>query len=456
MRRTAAICAMTLATLAPCWPAAAAGTPATQVASAGAPDTARPVSASPDPAKPARGPQGPSEGIVAVVNGDVVSGADVEARARLFALSTGLPFTPEVLARLRPQVTKQLIDERLRLQEEQRRKVIVTDKQISEAIMGIETRNGMPSGTLRRKLGDQGVALRTLIDQVRVQLGWTQVLRDELGDKTQISDTDIAEQQAIQKARAGQPEYHVGEIFLPVDDPAKAAETQRFAEQVAQQLRGGAPFAVVAAQFSQSQTALQGGDLGWVNPTQLDPQIASLIPQMPEGAISNPVQVPGGYTIVAMNGKREVGRDVATMMSLRQVFLAFNGPLNPAAPTEQQRKTLEQATALSKSIHGCDAMEAAAKANNSSRPVDPGDVRMEGLSGPMRTLLASLTPGEASKPLVSSDGIALVMICTSAQKNLAEGTKEDISNRLLNDRVELVSRQLVRDLRRRAVLDQRS
>ncbi len=400
--------------------------------------------------------RGPSEGIVAVVNGDIVSGADVEARARLFALSTGLPVTPEVLARLRPQVTKQLIDERLRLQEEQRRKVVVTDKQISDAITGIETRNGMAPGTLRVKLGEQGVALRTLIDQVRVQLGWTQVLRDELGDKTQISDADIAEQQAIQKARAGQPEYHVAEIFLPVDDPAKASETQKFAEQVAQQLRGGAPFSVVAAQFSQSQTALQGGDIGWVNPNQLDPQIAGLLPQMPDGAISNPVQVPGGYTIVAMGGKREVGRDLATMLSLRQVFLPFAAPLNPSAPTEQQRKQLDLATALGKSVHGCDAMEAAAKANNSSRPPDPGDVRLEGLSGPMRSLLATLTPGEASKPLVSSDGIALVMICNSAQKNMAESSKEDISNRLLNDRVELVSRQLVRDLRRRAVIDQRT
>ena len=147
---------------------------------------------------------------------------------------------------------------------------------------------------------------------------------------------------------------------------------------------------------------------------------------------------------------------IATMLSLRQVFLPFTAPLNPSAPTEQQRKQLELATALGKSVHGCDAMEAAAKANNSSRPADPGDVRLEGLSGPMRGLLATLTPGEASKPLVSSDGIALVMICNSAQKNLAESGKEEISNRLLNDRVELVSRQLVRDLRRRAVIDQRS
>ena len=55
-------------------------------------------------------------------------------RGRLFALSTGLPVTPEVLERLRPQVARQLVDERLRLQEVQRRKISVSDREIAEAI----------------------------------------------------------------------------------------------------------------------------------------------------------------------------------------------------------------------------------------------------------------------------------------------------------------------------------
>ncbi len=74
----------------------------------------------------------------------------------------------------------------------------------------------------------------------------------------------------------------------------------------------------------------------------------------------------------------------------------------------------------------------------------------------MKALLSSMQPGQASKPLVSTDGIGVLMICARDQKNMAEPDKQAISDRLLNDRVELVSRQLVRDLRRRAVIDQRS
>ena len=407
-------------------------------------------------AKPAAAVVLPSERIVAIVNGEVISQADVENRGRLFAMSTGLPVNPEVLTRLRLQVTQQLIDERLRLQEEQRRKIVVTDKEIATSIDDIEKRNGMEAGNLRRKLGEQGVALRTLIDQVRVQIGWSRVLRDELGDKLDISDADVADQMAQIKAQTGQPEFRVSEVFLPIEDPSKAGDTQRFADTIIQQLRAGAPFGVVAAQFSQSQTALQGGDLGWLRPNQLDPQVASLVAEMPEGAISNPVRVPGGVSIVSLRGKREVGHDMATVISLRQVFLPFVGALNVAAPSEQQKKQLETAHSLSAGVHSCDAMEAANKSAGAVRPADPGEVRLETLSPQMRTLLGGMQPGQASRPLVSPDGIAVLMICAREQKDLAETSKQEISNRLLNDRVELVSRQLVRDLRRRAVIDQRA
>ncbi|MBV8914647.1 MAG: peptidylprolyl isomerase [Acetobacteraceae bacterium] len=419
------------------------------------PALAQPRQARP-PALPPPASQ-PGEKIVAVVNGDVITTGDVEARGRLFALSTGLPVTPEVLDRLRPQVTKQLIDERLRLQEVQRRKIVVSDREIADAIGEIEARNGMPKGGLAASLQGRGVALRTLIDQVRVQLGWTRVLRQELGGKADVSDAEIAEQQRLFKAQTGQPEYHVAEIFIPVDDPAKAADAQRFADTVIAQLRAGAPFPVVAAQFSQSQTALQGGDLGWVRANQLDPEVANVVREMPPGAISNPVRVPGGIEIVNLAAKREIGHDQSTVVSLRQVFIPFVGELNPNAPTEQQRKAVEQAAAIAKNAKSCSDIEAANERVGKVRPSDPGEIRLEGVgSPPLRQLLSTLPPNQASRPVVANEGVAVLMVCSRETKVASEPSKQETTNRILAERIELVSRQLQRDLRRRAVMDDRS
>src|SRR5689334_16747258 len=121
------------------------------------------------PPGPAPAPA-PASRIVAIVNGDAITDRDIDARTRLFVLSTGMPGNPEVLSRLRPQMRRQLIDEKLRLQEILRRKIVVPDKDIAEAIAGIERRNNVQPGTLRHRLEAEGVTMSTLVDEIRVQL----------------------------------------------------------------------------------------------------------------------------------------------------------------------------------------------------------------------------------------------------------------------------------------------
>ncbi len=403
----------------------------------------------------AQPPAQPEDAIVAVVDGEPVTRSDVTARARLFALSTGLPMAPDVLERLRPQITRQLIDERLRAEEIQRRKIVVPDQDVANAIVEIEKRNNLPPGALRAKLEDEGVATRTLFDQIRTQIGWTRVLREQLGRSVQPSDADVAEAQRQGKAQSTQPQYRLSEIFIPVEDPARAPEAQRFADTVIGQLRQGAPFPVVAAQFSQSQTALEGGDLGWKRLDQFDPPVSAVVRDMPAGAVSNPIRVPGGIIIVTLRAKRESGRDSATVDSLRQAFFPFSSPLDPHAPTPQQQQMLQAATQLSRSAHECSQIEAANK-GGSAHPSDPGPVMQDAVNPQMHALLVGLQPGQATHPLVAPDGIIVMMLCSREVKVAGDASRQQVAEDLVQSRVELASRQLQRDLRRKALIDQRS
>ncbi len=395
------------------------------------------------------------DAIVAVVNGGIITRRDLDNRSRLFALSTGLPVSEEVQGRLRPQITRQLIDEKLRMQEIQSRHIVITPEQIAAAIGDIERRNGMKQNMLRDHLQQDGVSLNTLIDQIRVQLGWTHVLREELGMRARIANADIVQREAALKREAGQPEYEISEIFIAVDDPRHGQQAFTFAQTVIKQLRAGAPFSIVAAQFSQAQTALEGGGLGWVQADELDPEVLAIVQQMPEGAISNPIAVRGGYDIVTLLGKREIGRQMATILNLRQAFIAFTSALNPQAPTQQQQQALARAQAISTRATSCTDMETANAAAGSVRPANPGTVQLEQLNPQMRTVIAALRPGQATKPLVSSDGIAVIMVCSRDTKNLADQSPDEIADQLLNERVEQVSRQVDRDLHRRASIDMR-
>ncbi len=435
-----------------------AGVLALLVAGHGAAAAAKPPVKAATPSPAAEQPLTGGSRIAAVVNGDVISEADIANRARLFAISTGLPLSQDVIDRLKPQILRQLIDERLRVQEAQRRKIVIGDAQIAAAIRDIESRNNLPPGALRQKLAADGVSGRTLIDQIRAQLAWSQMLHEAVAEKVTISDAEVAEQQKLATQRIGQTEYRLGEIFIPVDDPANSADAQHFAETVINELHAGAPFAMVAAQFSQTQTALEGGEMGWVQNNQLDPQVARLVALMPVGAISNPVRVPGGFSVVALQAKREIGNDMATLVRLRQAFFPFTTPLSdPQNPTDQQRQALNKARAAASGVRSCDDMERVAKANNqANRPVDPGEVRVEAVNPPaFRQLLETQPIGKPTEPLISRDGIAVLAVCSREQKNVGEITATDIQHRLLAERVEILSRQMMRDLHRKATIDLR-
>jgi peptidyl-prolyl cis-trans isomerase SurA len=396
--------------------------------------------------------------IVAVVNGEVVSRADIVGRARLFALNAGIAVAPETLDRLTPQVTRLLVDERLRLQEVQRRRIPVTDTDVADAVKELEQRNNLPAGALSQQLRQVGVQPRVLYDQIRTQIGWARLLRQQLGPTAVPSDAEVQETIRAAAARTGQPEYLLSEIFIPLDDPRNEAEVNRFTDEVIRQLRAGIPFPVAATQFSQSQTALQGGDLGWTRKEELDPAVAAVAERMPPGAVSNAIKVPGGFQIVAMRQKRESGRDLATLISVRQAYFPFAGTLDPNNPTQQQRDQVEKAQRLAASARSCDAVEAAAKgAGGGDRAADPGQIRLETVNPPpLRAMLAGLTPGKPSQPILTPEGVLVMMVCSREQRNLAELTPDQAKQQLLRDRIELLSRQLQRDLRRRAVIEMRS
>ena len=391
--------------------------------------------------------------IAAVVNGQVISNQDVAARARLLALSTGMQPTPDVLARLEPQVTTMLIDEMLKMQEINKLGVTVPMSDITGAIARIEQGNSLPPGGLRMKLEAAGVPFDTLIAQIRTELGWQTVLHQVLGPGLQPTQGDLNAEKAALKAEIGSTQYHIAEIFVPVSGPNGDAAARTFASSVIARLRTGAPFPVIAAQFSQAQTALQGGDMGYVALGALDPAVAQVVATMPVGAISNPVRVPGGYDIVQLQGIHNVGTEKQTILSIRQVFAQYPQPITDGQVGPVQAAVINKVMQAVHGAHSCADMEALNATFGNVRPADPGPVNLATVTPPaFQTLLGNLAVGQVSEPLVASDGVSVVMVCSRQSQAASLPSDDAIAQMIVEHRVELESQQLLEVLQHRAVI----
>lgn len=394
-----------------------------------------------------------SAAIVAVVDGQVITTQDVAARARLLALSMGMPASPEVISRLAPQVTKQLIDQTLQQQEINKLGVSVSNQDLANAISHIEQGNGLPAGGLQKRLESAGVPYSTLLAQLRTSLGWQDVLHKVLGPGLDPTPGDIAAQKAALTASLGAPQYHLAEIFIPVTDPADETTARNFTQTVISQLRQGAPFPIVAAQFSQSQTALQGGDLGFVQLSRLDPQVADTVKQMPVGAISDPIRVPGGYEVVQLIAKHDSGNQMQTILDIRQAYGQYPQPVSGGQLGPVQVNFIDSFMAKVQGINNCSGITALNAAYGNIRPADPGPVNLATVAPPaFQQVLANLPLNTVSRPLVESAGVSVVMVCSRTQEKAQLPPDDDIINMIINQRVELQAEQMMDQLRHRSVI----
>jgi beta-lactamase regulating signal transducer with metallopeptidase domain len=129
-------------------------------------------------AKPARGvavAERPTQGVAAIVNGEVISTYDVQQRMRLILATKGAgqqTVDEETFLDLRNQSLDSLISERLRLQAAQAHDVEVEKAEIDSAMADLARRNNTTASQIRASLEQAGVDPRTLEDQLRAELAW--------------------------------------------------------------------------------------------------------------------------------------------------------------------------------------------------------------------------------------------------------------------------------------------
>lgn len=250
------------------------------------------------------------EGIAAVVNQGVITHSDVNERMRLVMASSGLPNNDDVRTKIRPQILNMLIDEALQLQEAKRLDIEVTPEEVESGIDMVAQNNKIDPATFRKMLAGSGIKMSTMADQVRSQMAWGKVIQKKLRPKVNVSETDIDARLNFIQSSAGKMQYLVGEIFLPVDNPAEDGSVRQLAQKLTAEIAAGkAPFPQVAAQFSQGPSAARGGDIGWVQEGQLPEALDQALATMKEGDMSQPLRSLTGYHILLVRSKRTLSAD---------------------------------------------------------------------------------------------------------------------------------------------------
>lgn len=386
--------------------------------------------------------------IVASVNDDAITDYDLNARALLIALTSNTPPTPENRQRLARQALQNLIDDRLKIQEAKRLGIDASDQEVSASIQTIERNNRMPPGGLFAALDRANVPVATLIDQVKADLMWQKVLRRRVLPQVRVATEEVDDAIARIRAAGGGGVARVSEIFLPVETPGQRGDALELAARIKEQATDSAAFANLAAQYSRAATAAVGGDLGEVQPGQLDPKLEEALGALQPGETSEPIETESGVYLMHLTARQTPAGagSGGEVVSLARAFLPAEPGVDIATIGDRLKRTLA-------GIDGCDAFERAAQNLGPEQPPRVQDTRAADLPPDIAAPVAALQPGEQTEPIAIGTGMAVLMLCrrSTAADNVPSAVQ--VAEAIQNQRAQRRAERYLRDLRRLAFIE---
>ncbi len=388
------------------------------------------------------------------VNGNIITGTDVDHRVALIVASNDTVIPPEEMQTLRLQVLRNLIDETLQVQEAVAQEMEVTADEVNDsyARFALERFNRTPE-QMDEYLTTIGASSRTLKRQIQGESAWDRLLRRNVTPFINVSSEEVNELLAQLQASRGQYEYRIGEIYMSAN--ANTRETVRAnANQIMGLLRQGGSFVAAARTYSEASSKVTGGDLGWLRLERLqNPTMEAAVREMVPGQLVGPLDIPGGYSILYLIDRRQIGmadpRDA--VLSLKQISLEF---ASGTPESEAQLKAEQFATAVSQ-IQGCG--DANARAAALGAEVQENDqMSARDLPEALQTLILQMNVGEATPPFGDlTNGVRVLLLCgrDDPPSQTQDPQFQELMDSIEQERINRRAQSYLRDLRRDAVID---
>ena len=374
--------------------------------------------------------------IVAVVNKEVITYSELHeavamAERQLERQGTPAPARP-VLER---QMLERLILDKAQIQYARETGLRIDELQIDRAVERIAQSNKMTLTDFRKALEGDGVGFDAFRSDVRQQMIMARLREREVDNKVQVSESEVDLFMEQAKARPDSSEYNVAHILVRVPDqasPERIREARNRAEAALAEAKSGAPFARVAASYSDAPDALQGGALGWRSHERLPELFANTLAAMHPGDLSEILRSPAGFHILKLNDKRGAGAEAPVRQTrIRHILIRTN---ELVSESEARRKLLDLRERI---VNGGADFGELARANSDDGTaarggeldwVFPGDTVPE-----FERAYEELKVGEVSQPVRTPFGYHLIQVL--------ERRSSDVSP----ERKRLQARQVIRD-----------
>ena len=375
--------------------------------------------------------------IVAVVNNEVITQGELNDQMTIVQLNlqkqgTALP----PIDALQKQLLERMINDLVQTQEAKETGIRVDDATLDKTLQRIADENNVSMTAFRELLEKDGIRWSKFREDIRGQVTMSRLREREVEGNIAVTEAEVDTQLAIESREQNtDQEYRLAHILVLVPEQATTQQIdarRKRAMQALSELRKGAEFAQISAQFSDAPDALQGGNLGWRETNRMPAIFLEAMGTLKAGETSDILRSPNGFHIVKLLDKR--GK--TTVPSIQQNKARHILIRNKEGLTEEEARTRLQRL-RERIIGGADFAELAKVHSDDPSAakggelgwISPGDTVPE-----FERVMNQLRDNEISVPFQSPFGWHILQVQERRSEGLSEERKRSVARNAIRGR----------------------
>ena len=236
--------------------------------------------------------------IVAVVNSEVITLSELDEEVSEVKQEARQRFRGSELDQRLRQIDymglNRMIERKLQLQMAKKRGIKVTDDEVKDAVARLRRVGESPNENDPKEMGmikDQLITMRLVNQQVRSGL--------------LVTEDEVLRFYQQHKNRFVLPqEVRISQILIALGPRSELLAVREKVQQVFALLKKGERFEELAAQYSDGLEGRRGGNLGYIKPGDMLPQIQKAIERLDPGAVTEPIASPIGMHIIRVDERK--------------------------------------------------------------------------------------------------------------------------------------------------------
>ena len=388
--------------------------------------------------------------IVAVVEDDIVLEQELSVQVESITknLKANKVMVPPVFI-LRKQVLERIIIDKLQRQLAEKSGIRVSNEMLRSSTQDIARRNGLTIDEFRKELESQGMSFQQFQEDIKKEIIINQLRAREIGTRIKVTDREVSHYLETQGEIGEEKiQFHLGHILISVPEAASASaigHARKKANMVRAKLLEGVDFQQAAVAYSDGNSALKGGDLGWRTIGGIPTLFVDTVTKMDKGEVAELIRSPSGFHVIKLLGLQGLEKHIVTKTSARHILIKTNELIDDA---EAKKRLL----ALKERITDGDdfAMLARSNSDDKGSALNGGDLGLVGsgdLVPPFEAAMNQLGINEISGPVQTQFGWHIIQVLKRQEKDDSvehkkNRVREEIRKRKIEEETELWLRRL--------------